>query len=201
MKELVFIIMLSLALAMDAFAVSMTIGISGITKKNIDRFKTAITFGIFQGLLFFLGTLSIYLFNEKITTFNTYVATFLLAILGIKMIKESLTNKEGKCPNDVCIEANCKKSKCSLTGNYRFLTIKLLVIYGIATSIDAFAAGISFSIMYNKIYIASLSIGLITFILSFFGTILGFKIKGFIGNKANLFGGIILIILAIKALF
>lgn len=196
-----FIILLSLALAMDAFAVSIALGMSGVVKKHIDRFKVATVFGIFQGLMFVLGILSLLIFTSELTQVNKYISALLLAVIGFKMIKENFTHETNKCEHKVCLELGCKNKKCLKTGQYRFLTLSLLITYGLATSIDAFAAGVSYGLIYDKLLLPTLLIFLITFILSGVGVTFGTKLKSKIGDKANLLGGLILILLAIKSLF
>ncbi|MDF2698563.1 MAG: putative rane protein [Haloplasmataceae bacterium] len=201
--EIITIVMLSIALAMDAFAVAISLGMSGLARNISNRLKIAFTFGIFQAGLFTLGYLSISLFGHKYTAFNSYIAAALLAILGIKMIKEVYSEDANNCHHNVCLGLDCNKRKCDRTGQYRYLTSKLLLIFGIATSIDAFAAGVSYRLTNDnsQTLTSSLSIGLITLVLAYIGASIGFKIKNKIGKYANLFGGIILLILAIKSLF
>jgi len=133
--------------------------------------------------------------------YNQYIAVILLFILGIKMIKDSFSNQEGLCPHHICLDINCGNTKCTKTGQYRILTFKLLLIYGIATSIDALAGGISFGLIYTEINLAVFFITLITLVLSYIGTVFGLKIKHLIGNNSNFIGGLILVFLAIKSLF
>lgn len=114
------------------------------------------------------------------------------------MIKESLDNDVNTCAYEDCY--GCKKNRCLKTGEYRFLTVKILLIYGTSTSIDSYVSGVSFYWKLDNLLYATLSIGLITFFFSFIGSAFGMKMKRIVGNKANLIGGIILILLAIKSI-
>lgn len=196
-EEIFIIIMLSVALAMDAFAISITLGMSGLAKKFNQRFTIGITFGFFQAALFLLGYYALSLFGKEMSSYNSIVSGILLGILGLKMVKDSFSKVEVTCSYEDCYQ--CKKNKCLKTGEYRFLTLKILLIYGTATSIDAFAAGVSYGLLNNNIWEASISIGVITLIFSFIGAASGMHLKKIIGNKATILGGIILIILAIKS--
>ncbi|ERJ10948.1 manganese efflux pump MntP [Haloplasma contractile] len=194
------ILMLAIALAMDAFAVSISLGMANIVKGLKDKLKVALTFGGFQAGMFFIGTLFLYIFPKRYIELNHYIAAILLGILGIRMIREGLSEKAEMCPHGKCLGLDCKKTKCDRTGQYRFLTTKLLLTYGIATSIDALAAGIAYSLSYDRIILAVTYVCAITLLFSYFGVKFGLKLKHMIGDKADIIGGIILIILAIKSL-
>jgi manganese efflux pump family protein len=181
--------------------VSISLGISGLTKSAINKVKVAMTFGLFQGGLFGLGAGSIAYIHQGFTSLNQYIAAILLLVLGLKMIKEAIQTKANTCPHQVCLGLGCDKDRCDRTGQYLKLSLKLLLTYGIATSIDAFAAGISYALNESDFMLASMIIGIITLVFSYMGVIFGGKIKHFIGNKANLLGGIILIILSIQSFF
>lgn len=181
----IIILLLSFALAMDAFAVSISMGMAGNFVSQSQRYKVALTFGFFQGLMFIIGYLLVDIFSETMTKFNALVACILLVFLGIRMIKEALDQDD-----DENKEAN--------------LTFKTLIIFGIATSIDAMAAGLSFGLMYssdNAGLYAMISIAIITFALSLFGVFSGAKLEKMIGNKADIIGGCILIFLGVTSLF
>jgi manganese efflux pump family protein len=192
---------LAFALAMDAFAVSISLGMAGLAKSWSSRIKIAISFGFFQGLYFLLGFLSLSFIDSTTSTFYQILASILLAYLGIKMFLEGFKKESGTCPHNVCLGLNCSNTKCDRTGQYRFLNLKLLFIYGTITSIDAYAAGISFQLKYDYSYEVTYLIAFITLILSFFGAMFGERLKDKIGKKSELIGGLILIMLAIKGLF
>ncbi len=171
---------LAIALSMDAFAVSICKGLS-IRKITIANASTVgIWFGGFQAAMpivgYFLGSQ----FRTKITTIDHWIAFTLLALIGINMIRESLSKKEEK-PN----------------GSLKFKTMLLLAI---ATSIDALAIGVTFAFLDVNLILAVSLIGITTFILSIVGlkvgSVFGFRYK----SKAEFAGGVILILLGIKIL-
>ena len=178
------LLLLAIGLSMDAFAVSVC---KGLSVKKAGLKQSAICgawFGGFQGLMpligYFLGTL----FAEAIEAFDHWVAFGLLVIIGINMLKEAF---EKEC--DCCNEKNADFSP------------KTMLVMAIATSIDALAVGISLAMAGNvNIVAAVVLIGVTTFLLSG----LGVKIGNLFGNrfekKAQIAGGVILILLGVKIL-
>ena len=190
MKEyLVVITVMSVALAMDAFAIAVTLGMDGTANTVSERLKVSTSFGFFQGLLFLVGIISLSLVSGDVTTYNHLIAGTILIILGVRMLKEAFEQ-----PSGVEIENTPPYKK-------RKLTFKLLAMFGVATSIDALAAGITYGLIYEQLLIATLLIAAVAFILSYIGSTFGKKLGYMIGNKANILGGIMIIILGLKALF
>ena len=172
------IIILSIGLGMDAFAVSICKGVS--IKKN-DLKKSIIVasyMGIFQALMPVIGYFLGMSFADKITSIDHWLTFSLLVIIGIKMIKDSLET-EKEIVNDK-------------------VDFKEMIILAIATSIDALAVGITFAFLNVNLYIAIGFIGIITFILCFLGTKIGSIFGDKYEDKAELTGGVILILLGIK---
>lgn len=172
------IIILSIGLGMDAFAVSICKGVS--LKKN-DLKKSIIVasyMGIFQALMPVIGYFLGMSFADKITSIDHWLTFSLLVIIGIKMIKDSL-GTEKEIVNDK-------------------IDFKEMIILAIATSIDALAVGITFAFLNVNLYIAIGFIGIITFILCFLGTKIGSIFGDKYEDKAELTGGVILILLGIK---
>jgi len=173
--------LIGVGLSMDAFAVSIT---KGLTVKNINKRKTfliALFFGGFQALMPLLGWL-IGIHSSKYTTnFNYWIAFLLLFYIGFKMIKESI-----ECEEETCIASR--------------LSMRELLALSIATSIDALATGVSFAYLNVKIVEPVIIIGLTTFFFS----ILGVRIGKYFGEKykknAQIFGGAILILIGFKIL-
>ena len=174
------IIISSLALAMDAFAVSVCKGLA-MKKFNI---KTGIIvglyFGLFQSLMPLIGYFLGNFFEELIVSVDHWVAFVLLGIIGFNMIKESLSNE-------------------FVSSNDR-IDFKTMLPLAIATSIDALAVGITMAFLKVNIFISVLSIGIITFILSFIGVWIGNKFGSKYEKKAQLFGGLVLIFIGVKIL-
>lgn len=178
--ELFEIIVIAIGLAMDAFAVSVC---KGLSMKKIDWKKTiiiAVYFGAFQALMPVLGYFLGSSFSAFVQKVDHWIAFILLSIIGVNMIKES-TDDEVEKRND----------------NVDF---KTMVVLAIATSIDALAVGVTFAFFEVNILLAISIIGIITFILSIFGVIIGNKFGDKFQNKAELIGGIILIIIGVKIL-
>ena len=96
-EETIIIIVLAIALAMDAFAVSITLGMSGLAKTLSQRMKIGFTFGAFQGGLFLLGCYLTILIGNHFATINQIIAFIILTILGLKMIKDSFDKVSKKC--------------------------------------------------------------------------------------------------------
>lgn len=177
------IFFVSIGLGMDAFAVSVCKGLSVLKIKLNGILTVAIYFGIFQALMPFLGFLLAKRIGIEFVSLNGYIAFILLSIIGINMIKESFSKKDNDI-NEIDDD----------------LSFKTMIVLAIATSIDALAAGVSFACLNVNIYLAILSIGIITFILS----IIGVKIGNIFGSKykgvSEILGGIILILMAFKIL-
>lgn len=173
------IIILSVGLAMDATAVSMTNGMNDTQIKIKKIVLIGLTFGIFQAIMPLLGYLFGTLFVEFIEQIDHWIALLLLGFLGFQMLREGLSKKDD--------EEKVKE-----------LGIKMLFLQGVATSIDALAVGISFASLRVNIVYAVLSIGLITTMLSIIGVLIGKKFGDLLNNKASILGGIILISIGIK---
>ena len=181
--DLITQILLGFCLATDAFAVSITNGMCSyrVTKKDV--LTTALTFGLFQGIMPILGFLLGNRFTDVISKYQHFVALFLLGAIGINMIIEAI--KDTKNPEGVCKTKNV-------------FTSKNLIIQGIATSIDALAVGVSLAAMDANITSTALLIGGITFICCLFGVFIGRKFGLLLGIRAKFGGGIILILLGFK---
>lgn len=172
------LIIISLSLAMDAFSASICKGLKQ-TKINLKNSLVVGTyFGLFQSIMPTIGYYLGNFFSDKIKAFDHYIAFFLLLFIGISMIKEVKENKE----------INCN------------LNFKEMIILSIATSIDALIIGITFSFLKVNLYLSILIIGLITFFI----TSIGYNIGTYFGikyqKKAQIIGGLILIIMGLKIL-
>ena len=175
------IIISSFALASDAFAVSISKGISICNIKLKHCFKVALWFGFFQFLMSLIGYLFGIYFENIIVNIDHFVSFSLLCYIGIKMIKESFKSDE-------CI--NNSLSFCEM------------FMFAIATSIDALSFGIAYSFGYKDVnyFLCFSLIGIITFILSFIGVKLGSKFGSKFESVAKMIGGIILILLGFNVL-
>lgn len=182
---------MSVALAMDAFAVAITLGMDGTAHTVRDRLKVSTSFGFFQGLLFVTGIISLRFVSGHITTYNHLIAGVILIILGVRMLKEGFEDSSGEYLQER--ESQLIKK--------RGLSFKILAMFGIATSIDALAAGITYGLIYDWWMSATILITVVAFLFSYIGSTFGKKLGYIIGNKANIFGGIMIILLGIDALF
>ena len=175
------ILLLGIGLSMDAFAVSICKGLS-VQKLQLKHYLIiGAWFGGFQALMptigYFLGST----FEQYITAFDHWVAFVLLAAIGAGMIKESLSKEE-------------------TDGNASF-SVKTMFVLALATSIDALAVGITFALLPDvNVPLAVCLIGITTFVCSAaglkVGNLFGLKYKA----KAELAGGIILILIGLKIL-
>ena len=175
------IVLIGIGLAMDALAVSITSGFTLKTFKIRYALKIAIFFGAFQAIMPVLGWLAGNSFREFIEPWDHWIAFGLLTFIGGKMIYESTV---------------LKKTKSNVDPG------SLLILFGLslATSIDALAVGISFSVLNLRIIGPVLIIGLVTFIFSFLGVHIGKRFGKFLGNKIEITGGVVLIGIGIKIL-
>ncbi|HPR16827.1 MAG TPA: manganese efflux pump MntP family protein [Candidatus Cloacimonadota bacterium] len=175
------IILIAVGLAMDAFAVSIA---SGVTLKGFQLragFRLALFFGGFQALMPVLGWLAGSGFRKYIESFDHWAAFGLLAFIGGKMIYESFLIEKSENRRD--------------PNNY--LTVLILAI---ATSIDALAVGLSFSVLHVHIITPSIIIGIVTFLLSLLGVYIGGKTGSIFENKIELLGGLVLLGIGVKIL-
>lgn len=196
--NIITIVLTALALAMDAFAVSVT---KGLTLKNLTKgiaIKIALFFGVFQAAMPLIGWMLGISFQGYIKAIDHWIALILLSILGGKMIYEFYENRK-----EAAIEIEEAKNEASTTledeeKSKSKLSNKELTTLAIATSIDALAVGISFAFLNVNIVFLSLIIGVITFIVCFIGVVAGKKIGGVFKDYAELIGGIILILIGIN---
>ncbi len=167
---------------MDAFAVSICKGLSSKKAELKNMLTCGVWFGGFQALMPLLGFLIGSLFKDYILEVDHWVAFVLLSLIGLNMIKEAFSKKQE--------DENC--------ADYSF---KTMFVMAIATSIDALAVGISLAMAGDvNIWLAILLIGGVTFILSALGVKIGNIFGAKYEKKAQLLGGVILIVIAIKIL-
>jgi putative Mn2+ efflux pump MntP len=175
------IILIAIGLSMDAFAVSITLGLSVAKPKIKEILIPGLYFGFFQALMPLIGYFSGINFASKIQNLDHWIAFALLGFIGGKMIKDSFSKDDDKVKENP----------------FRFTTMLLLAI---ATSIDALAVGITFSFFELNIFKAILLTGFMTFGISIagvkIGNIFGVKYK----SKAEFIGGAVLVILGVKIL-
>jgi putative Mn2+ efflux pump MntP len=174
------ILLLGVSLSMDAFAVSIC---QGLTLKSFSL-KHVLVIGLWYGGFQFLMPVIGFFLSARcagmIESFDHWIAFGLLFLIGVNMIREALSNEEE-----------------SLTSSLAFLTMLKLAI---ATSIDALAVGVSLSLLQDTIVLPALLIGLTTFTISAVGVSFGKYIGEKFSSKAEIAGGIVLILLGVKIL-
>jgi putative Mn2+ efflux pump MntP len=173
------IIIIAVGLSMDAFAVSITLGLATEKLKIRESLIPGLYFGIFQALMPLIGYFAGINFASKIQHFEHWVAFALLGFIGGKMIKDSFSKEEDK------VEEN----------PFKFVKMLLLAV---ATSIDALAVGITFSFFKINIFMAIAIIGATTFFISCGGVIIGKFFGARFKSKAEFAGGLILIAIGVK---
>ncbi|QOY53846.1 manganese efflux pump [Candidatus Sulfurimonas marisnigri] len=174
------VILLAFALSMDAFAVSIGIGVK--TKefnKNL-AIKVAVLFGFFQGIMPLFGYLASVGLGTFIESFAHWIAFFLLSLIGIKMLYDSFGE-------------NTEEEISAVTD-------KVLLLLAIATSIDAMAAGFSLELLDLNPFVSMIIIGVVTYMFSYIGVYVGTKGGGAYEDKAEKIGGIVLIGIGLKIL-
>ena len=178
------LLLLAVGLSMDAFAVSVCKGLALRRATFQAEITCGVWFGGFQALMpligFFLGTL----FAVAIQAVDHWIAFGLLAIIGVNMLKEALSHEE---------ECGCESGAD--------LSVKTMLVMAVATSIDALAVGISLAMVGNvNIFFAVTMIGICTCLLSMLGVKIGNVFGSRFEAKAEIAGGVILILLGLKIL-
>lgn len=177
---LIELFLIAVGLSMDAFAVSVC---KGLAMPKCTFKKVAIVglwFGGFQALMPAIGYILGAQFQEAIASIDHWIAFVLLALIGGNMIHEALDNDEE--------EADAS------------LDVKTMFLLAVATSIDALAIEITFAFLKVNIIPAVCFIGIVTFIISFAGVKIGNVFGARYKNKAEIVGGVILILLGLKIL-
>ena len=180
--ELFTLLAIAVGLSMDAFAVSITNGIC--YRKDAVRYGalSALFFGLFQGLMPLIGYFAGQTFSNAISGIDHWVALILLGFIGGKMVVESVQELRHPSAQPGC----------------RVFTVRLMLTQALATSIDALAVGVSFAVMKVHIFQAASVIAAVTFLCCLVGVFLGKKVGTLFSQKAEIFGGIVLICIGVK---
>ena len=179
--DIISIILIAVGLSMDSFSVSL---INGCTMEELNTSRIlsiALFFAFFQSFMPVLGWLAGLSVEKYIKEFDHWIAFLLLFFIGLKMIEEG-------------VKKDCPSSSPELP-------VKKLIGQSLATSIDAFAVGISFSLLELSLITPVVIIGLVTFGFSILGLFLGKYFGKLLGQRADVIGGIILIGMGIKILY
>ncbi|MDI7260755.1 MAG: manganese efflux pump MntP family protein [Thermodesulfobacteriota bacterium] len=175
------LLLIAFGLAMDAFAVSISNGITIKSQRTNHALRIGLFFGSFQALMPLVGWSAGLNLRDFISGVDHWIAFGLLSLIGCKMIYES---KKTETPRK---EVNS-------------LSLWMLLALSIATSIDALAVGISFAFLNISIATPIIVIGSVTFVLSFLGVLIGNRIGHLFAKKIEFLGGLILIGIGIKIL-
>ncbi|MGD9926045.1 MAG: manganese efflux pump MntP family protein, partial [Sphaerochaeta sp.] len=178
------LLMLSVGLAMDAFAVSLC---KGLRMRRINwpqGILIAFSFGFFQAGMPLIGWSLGHQFERFITPVDHWIAFILLSLVGAKMLYDSIT-EDPTCPVETVDHIDLKE----------------LLLLSVATSIDALAVGITLAFLNTDIILSTSLIGIVTFFLSLLAVIIGNHFGNRLQSKAGILGGIVLILIGGKILF
>lgn len=178
--SLIDIVLLALALSIDAFVVSFAYGLAFEKNRVKNSLLLASFTGGFQGLMPIIGFYFIFLISDFIAPISKILVFSIFLILGLNFIKDGFENDK-EFPN-------CLSLKCLFT-------------LGIATSIDALAAGMTIALSHSNLWFAAITITTITFVNALIGFFLGGCLKHLPTEYLKIFAGVILIVLALKSLF
>ena len=170
------IFLIAISLSCDAFAVALSKGLCSNKLKIKNSLIVGLYFGFFQAIMPIIGYHLSKGLGSYLIIYSHLIGFIILSLIGILMFTEK--SEEG---NDL-------------------YTFKIMLPLAIGTSIDALAIGVTFSLILDYIYKSALLIGIVTFMLSSIGVIIGYKIKNSVNIPAKKIGGIILILLGIKML-
>lgn len=174
------ILILAVSLSLDAVVVA--VGAGALARISIgNALKVSFMFGAFQGLMPILGLLLGSLFSVYFLAYGHIVGFVLLLLVGGKMLLEAFD------------EENTERER-------NILHLRTLLILAVATSIDAFVVGITFSVVPVHVPTAVLAIGGVTFVLSLIGVYLGRSSRHLLGTRIEIVGAVVIILLAFKIL-
>ena len=176
------VFVIAVSLSADCFAVALSSSISQKTFSFLQLLRLPLLFGIFQSFMALMGWLAGRTVVEFIAAYDHWVAFGLLAIIGARMIWQSIRDHD---------EDKGKKNLANWL---------ILITLSIATSIDSLAVGLSFAFLEVNITLASITIGVTAFIITLVGILLGKRVGVLVGERAETIGGIILIIIGLRIL-
>jgi putative Mn2+ efflux pump MntP len=174
--------LIGIGLSMDCFAVSLAIGSTTKTRLIYTAAVIALCFGAFQAGMTIIGWVAGVSLIGLISAYDHWVAFILLTIVGCKMIWEGLRGDDDEAQLEI-------------------IRIVPVIVLSFATSIDALAVGVSSGVLQTAVLIPAFIIGIVCFGLSLAGVMLGKRLETFLGNKMEIFGGIILILIGLRILY
>ncbi len=179
--DIITLSLIAISLSLDAFAVCIGVGAAQSCPDRKSEFRLAGFFGLFQALMPILGWLAGVTIIQFIGKLDHFIAFGLLAYVGINMIRSGIKKAD--------------KSSCEDPSRG-----KNLFILSIATSIDAFAVGLTLGLLKVAVFLPALFIGIVTFSLSVAGLFLGKKLGEKFGKRMEIVGGIVLILIGVRIL-
>jgi putative Mn2+ efflux pump MntP len=178
---LIAILLVSLGLAMDAFAVSLSTGVAARSFRPERALRMATSFGCFQAFMPVVGWLGGLGLTGLVSGFDHWVAFGLLGAIGGKMVVEAMKGK----PTEKQLDR---------------LSLGVLLVLSVATSIDALAVGFSFAVLRAPIVAPAAIIGVVTFVISFVGVGIGSRCGKLLESKAEVVGGLVLVGIGVRIL-
>lgn len=178
------LIILGVALAMDAMAVALS---NALCEPQMSRFKfwsMPLIFGLFQGLMPLIGYAFGELFSEALMAYSSWIVCFILGFLGIRMMREGIQE----------LKNSSEDSSCSS----ELLSFTSLFLQALATSIDAMAVGVSLAVLGAHIHLAAFVIAVVTAVCCLFSLFLGSRFGVRFGSRAEVAGGMVLVMIALK---
>jgi putative Mn2+ efflux pump MntP len=176
------ILFTAIGLSADCFAVALSISISRRTLSFRQFFRFPLSFGLFQAIMLVIGWLAGRTIVELISSYDHWLAFGLLLIIGGRMIWESFHEKdETRAGRDIG----------------KWFTLLTL---SVATSIDSLAAGLSYAFLDVAIVLAAITTGLTTFVITLVGYFIGKRVGALVGKRAEMVGGIILVLIGVRIL-
>lgn len=176
------LLLMSVALAMDAFAVAVSEGIRMVKLRHAHALKVGVFFGVFQGIMPAIGYIAGMTVDRYIESVDHWIALGLLSFIGIRMIIEA------------CKPEGCDRQPACASNT------RTLCVLSLATSIDALAVGISLAIQHQNIILCSSVIGVVTLVVCYFGVLVGRQLGCVFRKRAEISGGIVLILIGVKIL-
>ena len=178
--DLFTIILIAIGLSMDCFAVSLAIGTSAKSELVKTALVIATCFGIFQAGMTLAGWGAGSSVYTEIAGYGSWIAFLMLVCIGVKMIYDGLSREE--------------------SGHFSGLSLVPVFLLSVATSIDALAVGVSLGVTATPVIVPAIVIGLVSAAFSCCGVICGMRLESILGNKTEVFGGVILIVIGVQVL-
>ena len=180
------LLLLAFALAMDAVAVSLALGLQLRRPRLVDALLAAGLFGLFQALMPVLGWVLAFWFADAVATAAPWIAFVLLVLIGLNMLREARDDDEADEAEPAVGQGG--------------LTVRRTLPLAVATSIDAAAVGVTFGFLDVAVAPAVAVIGVVTFVLSLLAVAVGARAGERLGSRAEVLGGVVLILIGLRIL-